>query len=372
LKCNIAEAAPLPLPMPRRHHKLYTLLCCSLAFITAAKGPAVIAVSIDCDKGFLCPASQIRLVETDDATTLKSVTTLATLVPAEKTSLAHETITLTAKSVETDGLVYALVIDPSQAVPFLSTINTTTQVLRATPAAAILANTTTLNMFPPPIGLVAATADGRIFTVDTETGTATALPVTVPKGLMTTGFAGGMSTTDGKSRLFLFCHDPVDLDDDSPPPSSWYVAAIDLAAAVPAVKLSAGAPYGGSLGCTYPIGMHYNSSNSGPAGTISDTAAAIIQTTFGPFVGTLNLANVSDFHPLSDGFAALVYLDYTPVDRPQSTFLLNNQVFFALMHHSSSGSGTDEVQMTWVNFTEHHPPIHHARGGDHWNGVLVV
>ena len=179
-------------------------LCFSLVASSsgAGGGPPVLAVKVECQKGLVCKNEEINMVKMADAQKPYTQATVANLAPLEKSKFTELKKTLTASSlVGTE--VYALIMDPSQPTPVFKVVNTTqtSSMLFSTPAAAVLANTATLDMFPAPVGLVASTADGQLYRVDPLTGGATALPVALPAGHLN----GGLSTTDGNSRLFLFC-----------------------------------------------------------------------------------------------------------------------------------------------------------------------
>jgi hypothetical protein len=314
-------------------------------------------VSLDCEKkGPLCPREEINLVRIKDAQQPNIAATVATLAPAEKSRVAYQTRTLTASSL-VGPEVYALVLDPSQSMPVVfKIINTTsisTKSIHLTASAvAVLANASTLDIFPAPIGLVASTADGKLYRVDPLNGGAPALPVSLPAGHIN----GGLSTTDGTSRLFLYSTNSSSLDDDDndkPTNFYWYVATFDLVGN--AITFSAGAPFGKYLADTYPVGFHYNAAAS--AASNSDSASAIIQTSLGPYIGTLDLTNTSNFVPTScpDGHH-LLYLDYDPVDGPQTTFM-DGHVFYALMDHVVSD---DQRHMTWVDLSARCPSYNYA------------
>jgi hypothetical protein len=344
--------------------RILLLFCLGKA---ATAGPTVTAVHVACEKGFLCPASQIDLV-TIDATKPDAVTTIANLIPTEKSKLTRRTKTLSAKSIAGDS-IYVLVLDPAKPSPVLITVNTTSNgVMSSSPVSTMLFNTTTLDIFPEPIGLIASTQGGKFYRInDTQTGSIVALPIALPIGLV----AGGQATTDGVSRLWVFCHTPdptpstvrrSDPRDDDPVPAEgmWYAAECDLQANT--VTLSAGAHYGeGYPDSTDLIGMHFNTS--------SDTASAfgLIDTFLGAMPGRLDLTNVSNFTPLTGGMLPVIYLDYNPVDKPQSTFLVHD-VLFALMNYVDDSE--EETRMTWVNFSAHHPPIHFEKGGDELSDIL--
>ena len=350
-------------------------LTISLTASAAAGGPAILAVKIACEKGFLCPDSEVDLVKAD-ATSPGTVDKIETLAPAEKTRLAHLTRTLTTTSLENNE-AYALVMNP-QAAPIFKVVNTTESgsvVQSSAPAAAALANASTLDMFPAPIGLVASTQDGMLYQVDPLTGSASALSVALPSGYTN----GGMSTNDGASRLFLYTTNMTtspsnkydDKDDDNSPGEddfAWFVATVDLVANT--VTFSAGAPFGAFTDCTSLVGLHYNTSS--PAAR--PRAAAIVSTLLGAVLGTLDLTNVSNFAPLSGGMLPIIYIGYDPVvERPQTTFLAGD-VLYAVMDFEGSddGSGDAETRMTWVDFSARRPVIEFADKADGLDGFAVL
>jgi hypothetical protein len=333
-----------------------------LVTAAAIAGPTVTAVNIACEKGFLCPQSQINLV-TADATKPNAVTTIANLIPAEKTKLTRRTKTLSAKSLAGDA-IYVLILDPNKPSPILFTVNTTSDdsMVSSTPVSTMLFNITTLDIFPAPIGLIASTKGGNFWRInDTQTGSTVALPFALPAGLV----AGGQTTTDGVSRLWVFCHTP------DPTPSTvrataegmWYAAECDLQADT--ITLSAGAHYGeGYTDSTSLLGMHFNSSSESPS------AIVLIHTILGLMPGRLDLTNTSKFIPLSAGALPVIYMDYESLYKPKTTFLVHD-VLFALLDYVSDQS-EEQTRMTWVNFTTRHPPIHFEAGGDELSNLLLT
>ena len=321
--------------------------------VSSSAGPAIYGVSLDCEKKLFCPTSTVNLVAAADAAKPQDLIVASNLAPAEKSKLARETRTLTAK--DASGAVYALVMDPSQPSAVLLTLNGTTS--SSVPAAAALSHARTLSAFPAPVGLVASTADGKLYAVDASTGGVTALPVALPAGLENAGVA----TTDGASRLFLVCNDHDPAADDDPvaaqtaateAPQPMYVAALGLLRNT--ATLSEGAPHDSSTDSTTCVGLHYNATHSAGPLTL-DSAAAIVSTILGPALGTLNLANASDFTVLPAGLLGLVYLGYDAPDAlqsPQATFL-DGEVFYAAMDYDGTDDddGATGARMTWVDFS---------------------